>query len=232
MLTITSLADPAAVRTVQFANDVLEASGAAFYRVNSDMTLDNFVLLGVPPEFHRQYVAEMNRHDPLHVRHMVPTARPVARLVDEMASAQAIDATAYRTFSLHFGICDMLEFFFRRENRIVAGMSVMWRDGMRVPENAMPMATKMHEYMQFNLLRDVVLETAPVVASPPKAVRYGLTAREQDVVELVCCGRTNREIGDCLQISLATVKTHLLHIFEKLGVENRSAVVAMMTRLH
>ena len=93
MLTITSLADPAAVRTVQFANDVLEASGAAFYRVNSDMTLDNFVLLGVPPEFHRQYVAEMNRHDPLHVRHMVPTGRPVARLVDEMASAQAIDAT-------------------------------------------------------------------------------------------------------------------------------------------
>ncbi|MGO9356092.1 MAG: response regulator transcription factor [Xanthobacteraceae bacterium] len=229
MLTITNNADPAAIRTVQFASDVLEASGAAFYRVSSDMSLDNFVLLGVPPEFHRQYLERMNKHDPLHVRHMVPTGRQVARLAEEMAGAHDADATAYRLFSSHFGIGDMVEFFFRRGDRIVAGMSVMWRDGTRIPENAMSMAIKMHEYMQFNLLRDVMQDPA---STPAKVVRYGLTAREQDVVELLCCGRTNREIGDCLQISLATVKTHLLHIFEKLGVENRSAVVALMSRLH
>ncbi len=41
-----------------------------------------------------------------------------------------------------------------------------------------------------------------------------------EVVELLCCGRTNREIGECLNIGLATVKTHLIHIFEKLGVED------------
>ncbi|WP_236000622.1 helix-turn-helix transcriptional regulator, partial [Bradyrhizobium uaiense] len=41
---------------------------------------------------------------------------------------------------------------------------------------------------------------------------------------------TNREIGECLSIGLATVKTHLIHIFEKLGVETRSAVVALMSR--
>jgi len=231
MLTITTVADPAAVRTVQFANDVLEASGAAIYRVNSDMTLDDFILLGVPPEFHRQYVERMNQHDPLHVRHMVPTGRQVARLVEEIACAHVADAMAYRSFSSHFGIGDMLEFFFRRNGSIVAGMSVMWRDGTRVPDNAMTMAIKMHEYMEFNLLRDASPEPAAAAAAP-KAARYGLTAREQDVIELLCCGRTNREISDCLQISLATVKTHLLHIFEKLGVENRSAVVAMMSRLH
>jgi DNA-binding CsgD family transcriptional regulator len=214
---------------VQFANDVLEASGAAFYRVNPDMSLDNFVLLGVPPEFHRQYLERMNKHDPLHVRHMVPTTRQVARLAEEMACVHVADATAYRLFSSHFGIGDMVEFFFRRGDRIVAGMSVMWRDGTRIPENVMSMAVKMHEYMQFNLLRDTARDPASMTA---KVVRYGLTAREQDVVELLCCGRTNREISDCLQISLATVKTHLLHIFEKLGVENRSAVVAMMSRLH
>ena len=36
------------------------------------------------------------------------------------------------------------------------------------------------------------------------------------MVELLCCGRTNREISECLNIGLATVKTHLIHIFEKL----------------
>ena len=62
-------------------------------------------------------------------------------------------------------------------------------------------------------------------------MRYGLTARELEVVGLLCCGRTNREIGECLHISRATVKTHLIHIFQKLGVETRSAAVAMMSRL-
>jgi DNA-binding CsgD family transcriptional regulator len=233
MLTIMgNIADPAAVRTVKFAYDVLEASGAAFYRVNGDMALDDFVLLGVPPEFHRQYVEGMSRHDPLHVRHMVPTGRQVARLVEEIACARVDDAAAYRSFSSHFGIGDMLEFFFRRDNRIVAGMSVMWRDGMRVPDNAMTMATKMHDYIEFNLLRGALEPAAAVPTAAARAARYGLTAREREVIELLCCGRTNREIGDCLRISLATVKTHLLHIFEKLGVENRSAVVAMMSRLH
>jgi DNA-binding CsgD family transcriptional regulator len=229
MLTITNTTDSAAVRTVQFANDVLEASAAAFYRVNSEMVLDNFVLLGVPMEFHRQYLERMNQHDPLHVRHMIPTGRPVARLAEQMAFVQASDATAYGLFSSQFGIGDMVEFFFRRNERIVAGMSVMWRNGSRVPENVMALAAKMHEYMEFNLLRDLQIE--PKTAAS-KVARFGLTAREQEVIELLCCGRTNREIGDCLQISLATVKTHLLHIFEKLGVENRSAVVGMMSRLH
>ena len=62
--------------------------------------------------------------------------------------------------------------------------------------------------------------------------RYGLTGREMDVVRLLCCGRTNREISECLKIGQATVKTHLIHIFEKLGVETRSAVVALMARPH
>ena len=230
MVTITNKADHAAVRTLQFANNVLEASAGAFYRVNSDLALDNFVLLGVPMEFHRQYLEQMNRHDPLHVRHhMVPAQRPVARLVEEMACVQSSDATAYGSFSSRFGIGDMVEFFFRRDARIIAGMSVMWLNGTRIPDNVMSMALKMHDYMEFNLLRDLDVEP-PSIAS--RVARFGLTAREQDVVELLCCGRTNREIGDCLQISLATMKTHLLHIFEKLGVENRSAVVGMMSRLH
>ena len=64
------------------------------------------------------------------------------------------------------------------------------------------------------------------------AARYGLTLREIDEIEMLCCGRTNREISECLGIGSATVKTHLIHIFEKLGVETRSAVVALMSRLH
>jgi DNA-binding NarL/FixJ family response regulator len=53
-----------------------------------------------------------------------------------------------------------------------------------------------------------------------------LSQRELDVVGLIARGRTNREAAKELFISEATVKTHLLHIYAKLGVRDRAAAVA------
>lgn len=52
-----------------------------------------------------------------------------------------------------------------------------------------------------------------------------LTPREIEVLALVADGRTNAEIGQALYIGEATVKTHLLHTFAKLGVDDRTAAV-------
>jgi DNA-binding NarL/FixJ family response regulator len=53
-----------------------------------------------------------------------------------------------------------------------------------------------------------------------------LSKRELDVLRLVAAGTTNRETGAKLFISEATVKTHLLNIYAKLGVSDRAAAVA------
>jgi DNA-binding NarL/FixJ family response regulator len=52
-----------------------------------------------------------------------------------------------------------------------------------------------------------------------------LTAREVEVLELVARGSSNADIAAALFISEATVKTHLLHSFAKLGVDDRTAAV-------
>lgn len=52
-----------------------------------------------------------------------------------------------------------------------------------------------------------------------------LTPREIEVLQWVAVGDSNREIGRRLHISEATVKTHLLHIYGKLGVNDRTAAV-------
>ncbi|RSN60300.1 response regulator [Actinomadura sp. WAC 06369] len=53
-----------------------------------------------------------------------------------------------------------------------------------------------------------------------------LSQRELDVLELIARGSTNREAARRLFISEATVKTHLLHAYAKLGVNDRAAAVA------
>lgn len=52
-----------------------------------------------------------------------------------------------------------------------------------------------------------------------------LTKRELDVLRLVATGLTNREISRELFVTEATVKSHLVHIFTKLGVDSRSRAI-------
>jgi DNA-binding NarL/FixJ family response regulator len=56
--------------------------------------------------------------------------------------------------------------------------------------------------------------------------REPLSQRELEVLRLTARGRTNRETAAELFISEATVKTHLLHVYAKLGVRDRAAAVA------
>ncbi|ALG12066.1 response regulator [Kibdelosporangium phytohabitans] len=53
-----------------------------------------------------------------------------------------------------------------------------------------------------------------------------LSQRELEVLQLIAQGSTNRETARRLFISEATVKTHLLHVYAKLGVNDRAAAVA------
>lgn len=57
-----------------------------------------------------------------------------------------------------------------------------------------------------------------------------LTVRERDVLVQLSAGKSNREIGSALLVSRTTVDTHLLSIFRKLGVRNRTEAVALALR--
>ena len=67
-------------------------------------------------------------------------------------------------------------------------------------------------------------ELAPPLIEP-------LSKREQEILSLLCENRTNAEIAQALVVSINTVKTHLQHIYGKLGVHNRRAAVARAREL-
>jgi len=59
-----------------------------------------------------------------------------------------------------------------------------------------------------------------------------LTNREIEVLKLLAFGHSNKDIAERMEISAETVKTHLEHIFRKLGATDRTAAVAEALRRH
>lgn len=72
----------------------------------------------------------------------------------------------------------------------------------------------------------VALRLMDRMRSPGRA----LSAREIDVLTQVAAGMSNQQIARALFISEATVKSHLVHIYTKLGVDSRTAAAAEATR--
>lgn len=60
------------------------------------------------------------------------------------------------------------------------------------------------------------------------AARFALTRAESDVLEVLARGASNEEIAKGLHVSVPTVKTHVAHLFRKLGVSSRNRVLAML----
>ena len=72
---------------------------------------------------------------------------------------------------------------------------------------------------------------AAMLVNRVKTPSIGLSPRETEILRLVASGLSNPAIGRALFIGEATVKTHLLHAFEKLGVNDRTRAVTKAMEL-
>jgi DNA-binding NarL/FixJ family response regulator len=73
---------------------------------------------------------------------------------------------------------------------------------------------------------------SPAIASKlaERMTRVQLTPREMSVLKLMAVGKANRDIAEKLSISEGTVKIHVTHLFEKLGVTSRTEAIATAMR--
>ncbi|MGD0167516.1 MAG: response regulator transcription factor [Gaiellaceae bacterium] len=80
-----------------------------------------------------------------------------------------------------------------------------------------------------SVTRQLLLELANRPPDDPVA-KYGLTARERDVLALLAEGGTNLEIANELSITVQAVKNHLRNVFRKLDVTNRTSAAVLARR--
>ncbi len=80
------------------------------------------------------------------------------------------------------------------------------------------------------IAREAQTAVADEIRIRERVPRPPVSAREREILELIAEGLTAPQIGRRLHLSTATVKSHLAHLYEKLGVSERAAAVAAAMR--
>lgn len=104
------------------------------------------------------------------------------------------------------------------------GMNSGADDYLTKPVDIADLIAAIHARLERQQVLEATLASGPNFDSPkPLVEKLGLTPRESEVLLWVAQGKGNAEIASILATGESTVKKHLEHIFEKLGVENRGA---------
>ncbi|ECY4643460.1 LuxR family transcriptional regulator [Salmonella enterica] len=211
-LSTTGHNDGITLHCLQSIAQLIPLSSAVFYRVNAYLKPDAYVLHNISNSTHQQYLEHFQPLDPLSPSRFGQQVITVATMTPGICARHR---HYYHEFMLPNHVCDMIEIFIRRGHRIIAGISLM-RD--------IPFSSE--ERLRAQAVQPLLGLAIHDSLQEDNNLASILTAKEREIVGMVCEGASNKLIARQLNISLSTVKTHLRNIFAKTEVINRTELVS------
>ncbi|EBY0154781.1 LuxR family transcriptional regulator [Salmonella enterica subsp. enterica serovar Agama] len=211
-LSTTGHNDGITLHCLQSIAQLIPLSSAVFYRVNAYLKPEAYVLHNISNSTHQQYLEHFQPLDPLSPSRFGQQVITVATMTPGICARHR---HYYHEFMLPNHVCDMIEIFIRRGHRIIAGISLM-RD--------IPFSSE--ERLRAQAVQPLLGLAIHDSLQEDNNLASILTAKEREIVGMVCEGASNKLIARQLSISLSTVKTHLRNIFAKTEVINRTELVS------
>lgn len=211
-LSTTGHNDGITLHCLQSIAQLIPLSSAVFYRVNAYLKPEAYVLHNISNSTHQQYLEHFQPLDPLSPSRFGQQIITVATMTPGICARHR---HYYHEFMLPNHVCDMIEIFIRRGHRIIAGISLM-RD--------IPFSSE--ERLRAQAVQPLLGLAIHDSLQEDNNLASILTAKEREIVGMVCEGASNKLIARQLNISLSTVKTHLRNIFAKTEVINRTELVS------
>lgn len=204
---------------------LITVDSSGFYLVGPDMRHSGVVLHNIDPQAGRDYSQRFQFSDPLHPRHFRDGEVCLVNIDELVDEAQLLASDYYQLFMAPMGHRHVTDMFFRRDGDIVAIMTLLRSAASgRFTAEELELLRSLQPFLEYAL--NTTYMPARHRQRDSIQARYHLTARELDVVERVVSGASNKHIARDLSLSLATVKTHLQHIFHKMEVSSRTALSA------
>ncbi|WP_321355833.1 helix-turn-helix transcriptional regulator [Pseudomonas extremaustralis] len=204
---------------LQAFTQLVPTSQAAFYCVDRQLQARDFRLHGMSGEMHRDYLDNYRQFDPLQPRNCLSSGLAVVPLGFAMARQPLRDSRRYTDFLQRYGVVDVVEIVAHRADQPQAAISLL-----RTAEHGCFTADQL---TQLNALQ-ALLQMAVANMQPCDDTLAALTPKERQIAWLLRQGASNKQLALELNVGLPTIKTHLIHLFRKTGVSNRTELVAAL----
>ncbi|MBB1487644.1 response regulator transcription factor [Oceanospirillum sediminis] len=214
-------------QSLSLINSVVTLSGSVFFLTEPDMRHKGAVLYNLQPSIEKEYTATYASLDPLNPQRFADKDLTVVTLDSQMSPYMLRQTLYYQEFMQPYNHRYVADMFFRQDGDIVAVLSMLRTDKLGAfTSDELSLLRKLQPFMEYSLNSVYLPERNR--QREQISNRYQLTSRELDTLELVISGASNKAIASHLGLGLATVKTHLHHIFQKTGASSRSELVARM----
>ncbi|MCE1114443.1 MULTISPECIES: helix-turn-helix transcriptional regulator [Pseudomonas] len=205
---------------LQAFSQQVPASLAAFYRIDPGLQACDFLLQDLQAPMHARYLQHYRAYDPLQPSRCLAIGTPVVSLRQGLAHLPEAQGNTYRGFLARHQVVDVVEIIAQVGGRPLAGVSLL-----RCASQGEFRPDELQRLLPLHGLMQLAVASQPS-AQRPAAVE--LTPRERQIAELLRQGHSNKLIARALEVGLPTVKTHLINLFRKLGVSNRTELVALL----
>tara|TARA_R110001599_G_scaffold353462_1_gene592946 strand:- start:45391 stop:46101 length:711 start_codon:yes stop_codon:yes gene_type:complete len=212
---------------LDLVNSLMPLNSSGFYLVSADMQHRGVVLRNIEAAAERDYQRRFQELDPLNPALFAASGTRVACIDEQIDEPELLASEYYRKFMQPLAHRYVADMFFRRDQDIIAVLTML-----RTPELGPFTEAELALLRKFQPFLEYTLNTVYLPRRYGQRERiqkgYQLTDRELDVVELIVAGASNKLIARQLELSIATVKTHLQHVFQKLEVSSRTGVSALV----
>jgi len=208
----------------------MEVSSALAYMVDERGSPLSYQTRQMRPGMHREYLHNFQQIDPLYPANFLESGEArVVRMNDLVPYQLRSDHPYYKDFVAPWQVQDVIELFFRVDGRLIAGAAILTDQCQsEFRSEDIRRLESIHRFIEFSLEQS--LQSPRQQQFDQFCDGFDLTARERMVLERVMQGLPNKVIASSLCCGLATIKTHLQHIFAKTGVNSKAEVVSMLNR--
>ena len=217
------------VELISLVRNLIASSAVRFWLINPKIDFKGFVSYNVDKQTEEIYQNKYSCMDPIHPSRFEDTDITVICSDTLMSNNEWRNSDFYKEFMAPRHYDHDVDMFFRSNGKIIAVLSIL-RDDEHGPFTEEELGNLRHlqpflEYTLNSIYRPQRFRERQYLTD-----KYSLTDRELDVVEIVMAGVDTKTIAKELDLSIATVKTHLLHIFEKVGAHTSKELIAALYR--
>lgn len=215
--------------TISLTRKLIAVSAVRFGLVNPHMLIKGYVSYNVGAETERLYQTRYSHLDPMHPSRFEDTGVTVVCSDTMMPESEWRQSEFYRQYMAPHHFDHDADVFFRQNDEIIAVLSLLRDDSIGAfTGDELQLLRHLQPFLEYALNK--VYQPRRFSERDLISRKYALTARELDVMEVVMDGADTKTMASELNLSLATVKTHLQHIFDKVGVHSTKELISKLYR--